>query len=50
MELFRYAQELTELRRREPADDVWTLIANAELGDADGSVTRVEGSSSRRSS
>jgi cytochrome P450 len=43
MELFRYAQELTELRRREPADDVWTLIARAELGDADGNVTRVEG-------
>jgi cytochrome P450 len=43
LELFRYAQELTELRRREPADDVWTLIAGAEIEDDDGNVTSVEG-------
>ena len=43
IELFRYAQQLTELRRREPADDVWTLIARAEIEDDDGTVTRVEG-------
>jgi cytochrome P450 len=27
IELFRYAQELTERKRREPADDVWTILA-----------------------
>jgi cytochrome P450 len=43
LELFRYAQELTAARRREPADDVWTLIAHAEIEDDDGSVTSVEG-------
>jgi len=42
-ELFRYAHELTDLRRREPADDVWTLIAHARIEDEDGNVTTVEG-------
>jgi cytochrome P450 len=42
-ELFRYAHELTELRRREPADDVWTQIASAQIEDEDGQVTGVEG-------
>ncbi len=43
LELFRYAQELTELRRRKPADDVWTIIAHAEIEDDDGNTTSVEG-------
>lgn len=43
IELFRYAQVLTEARRREPADDVWTIIAHAEVEDDDGNLTSVEG-------
>jgi cytochrome P450 len=43
LELFRYAEELTARRRREPADDVWTIIATAEIEDDDGNVTTVEG-------
>jgi cytochrome P450 len=43
LELFSYAQQLTALRRSEPSDDVWTLIANAEIEDEAGNVTSVEG-------
>jgi cytochrome P450 len=43
LEHFRYAQELTAARRREPADDVWTIIAHAEVEDDEGNVTSVEG-------
>jgi cytochrome P450 len=42
-ELFGYALELTERKRREPADDVWTLIAQAEIPGPDGTVHRLEG-------
>jgi cytochrome P450 len=42
-ELFGYAHELTDRKRREPADDVWTLIAQAELPGEDGVVHRLEG-------
>jgi cytochrome P450 len=41
--LFQYARDLTEQKRREPADDVWTLIAQAEITDDDGTVHRLEG-------
>jgi cytochrome P450 len=43
IDLFGYAQQLTERKRSEPADDVWTLIAQAELTDDDGTVHRLEG-------
>ncbi len=43
IELFSYAKELTDRKRREPADDVWTLIAQAELPAEDGAVHRIEG-------
>jgi cytochrome P450 len=43
VELFGYAHELTNRKRAEPADDVWTLIAQAELPGDDGEVHRLEG-------
>ncbi|MCU1370421.1 MAG: hypothetical protein JWO77_1615 [Ilumatobacteraceae bacterium] len=43
IDLFTYAQQLTERKRAEPADDVWTLIAQAEIPTEDGSLTRLEG-------
>lgn len=30
-EMFAYAEEQTEIRRRDPGDDVWSLIVNAEV-------------------
>jgi cytochrome P450 len=43
VDLFSYAKELTERKRRDPADDVWTRIAQAEIPAEDGTVTRLEG-------
>src|SRR4051794_34164073 len=43
IELFQYARELTETKRRDPGDDVWTLIAQAEIAEDDGTVHRLEG-------
>jgi cytochrome P450 len=42
-ELFEYTRELTDRKRAEPEDDVWTHIAQAEVVDDDGTVTRIEG-------
>jgi cytochrome P450 len=42
-DLFGYAQQLTERKRRDPGDDVWTLIAQAEITDDDGTVHKLEG-------
>ncbi len=42
-DLYTYAQKLTERKRVEPADDVWTLIAQAELPGEAGAVHRLEG-------
>jgi cytochrome P450 len=42
-ELFAYAVELTSQKRRWPRDDVWSLIANAELRDPDGTTHRLDG-------
>lgn len=39
MEMFSYAGELTQQKRKHPADDVWTKIAHAEFGQPDGSKT-----------
>jgi len=43
IELFEYARKLTEEKRSRPADDVWTLIAQAEIPAEDGTITRLEG-------
>lgn len=43
VELFGYAHELTNRKRAEPADDVWTLIAQAEVPAEDGSVHTLDG-------
>ncbi len=38
-ELFAYATELGEEKRRQPTDDVWSVLAAAEVVDDDGTVT-----------
>ena len=38
-DLFCYAQDLGKAKRAEPADDVWTILAHAEIDDADGDPT-----------
>ena len=43
IELFEYARQLTEEKRTRPTDDVWTLIAQAEIPAEDGTITRLEG-------
>jgi cytochrome P450 len=43
LELFTYARELTDRKRRDPSDDVWTLIAHAEVPSEDGTMQRLEG-------
>ncbi len=42
-ELFAYASQLSEEKRAHPADDVWTLISQAEIVDDDGQVTGLAG-------
>jgi cytochrome P450 len=42
-DLFQYTRELTARKRAQPDDDVWTQIAQAELVDDDGNVTRIDG-------
>jgi cytochrome P450 len=42
-ELFAYASQLSEEKRAHPADDVWTLISQAEIVDDDGRVTSLAG-------
>ena len=36
VELFQYAQRLGDEKRAHPADDVWSILANAELDDGEG--------------
>ena len=43
IDLFQYARELTDRKRLHPEDDVWTLIANAEITDDDGTQHSLEG-------
>jgi len=43
LEMWSYAQELTARKRREPADDIWTTIAHAEVRAEDGTMQRLEG-------
>jgi len=40
-ELFGYAHELGAEKRRNPTDDVWTLLTSAEVEQPDGSTTRL---------
>jgi len=42
-QLFAYASALSAEKRAHPADDVWTLISQAEIEDDDGRVMRLEG-------
>jgi cytochrome P450 len=42
--LFGYALELTDRKRRHPADDVWTLIAQAKFQGEDGAWSQLDGS------
>ena len=39
VDLYGYASELGRAKRAEPADDVWTLLAHAEVPDDDGGTT-----------
>jgi cytochrome P450 len=41
LELFQYAQRLGEEKRSHPADDVWSILANAELDDGEGGAERL---------
>jgi cytochrome P450 len=41
LELFQYAQRLGDEKRAHPADDVWSILANAELDDGDGSAEQL---------
>ena len=41
LELFQYAQRLGDEKRTRPSDDVWSIIANAELDDGDGDTQRL---------
>ena len=43
LELFAYARELTERKRLKPGDDVWTVIAHAEIPAEDGTIQTLEG-------
>jgi cytochrome P450 len=40
-ELFAYAHDLAAEKRRQPADDVWTLLTDAEIEHTDGSHTHL---------
>ena len=40
-QLFGYAQELGREKRARPTDDVWSILANAELDDGDGTLERL---------
>jgi cytochrome P450 len=40
-ELFAYAQQLGEDKRRNPGDDVWSLLAVAEIDDESGARSRL---------
>ena len=42
-QLFAYASELSDEKRARPADDVWTLISQAEIVGDDGEMTRLAG-------
>jgi cytochrome P450 len=39
MDLFKYAEHLGEDKRRNPTDDVWSILTSAEVEDDDGTPT-----------
>jgi cytochrome P450 len=39
--LFGYARQLGDEKRRNPTDDVWSILAHAEVEDDDGTMTRL---------
>ena len=39
MDLYKYAEHLGEDKRRNPADDVWSILTTAEVEDDDGTMT-----------
>ena len=41
VELFQYAQQLGDEKRRAATDDVWSILALAEIDGADGQRTRL---------
>ena len=41
IDLFGYAQTLGQHKRAEPADDIWTVLTNAEIAGDDGRPTRL---------
>jgi cytochrome P450 len=41
LELFQYARRLGNEKRMHPSDDVWSIIANAELDDGEGNTERL---------
>ncbi|WP_300682339.1 cytochrome P450 [Nocardioides sp.] len=43
VEIYEYAQRLSEHKRREPADDIWSLLAQAGADGPDGDVARLSG-------
>lgn len=40
-QMFDYARKLGEEKRRDPRDDVWTLLSTVEVDDEDGGKTRL---------
>ena len=41
--LFEYAQKLSDEKRAQPTDDIWTQLTVAEVVDDDGTATRLSG-------
>jgi len=41
LECFQYAQDLSEQKRADPTDDIWTTLTRAEVPDDDGEPTRL---------
>jgi cytochrome P450 len=44
MDLYKYAEHLGEDKRRNPTDDVWSILTTAEVEDDDGSLTSLTSS------
>jgi cholest-4-en-3-one 26-monooxygenase len=40
-EVFMYGRELSAAKRREPTDDVWSLLTSVEVAQEDGTTTRL---------
>ena len=42
IQLFEYAEKLSELKQREPADDIWTQLTQASMTTEDGTHTKLQ--------